>query len=129
MKESASFSGELCDAVADDVALSETSRDLGPVNVVDWSFARKEALSRLALRGEDLDTLDDDELDELFQDITRARTERMRPDSQTGTPSRLRNITTFDTESVPDVNVRQLDDVDKDDNPWTEYRPSSSVNQ
>jgi kinesin family protein 1 len=127
MKESASFSGELCDAVADDVALSETSRDLGPVNVVDWSFARKEALSRLALRGEDLDTLDDDELDELFQDITRARTERKRPDSQTGTPSRLRNITTFDTESVPDVNVRQLVDVDKDDNPWI-VNPSGHSN-
>jgi hypothetical protein len=63
MKESVSFSGWVPENQFEGTEPSDIGRDAGMNTIVDWSFARKEALSRLTLRGDDLDLLGDEELD------------------------------------------------------------------
>lgn len=53
-----------------------------PPTVIDWDYARREAaLAGQNMKGADLDRLDDEVLDELFNDILKARSKR-RPDSR-----------------------------------------------
>jgi hypothetical protein len=114
MRESASFSNALADMLPEGTEASDYGKDSGVNNIVDWTFARKEALSRLTLRGDDLDMLGDEELDGLFQDITRARTSRRRPESQAGTPSRLRAIQNIDRLRSPERSTP----TSVAENPW-----------
>lgn len=106
MRESACLSAS---DSAPDLSIKQNGSEVADVmgrdsdhTIVDWTFARREALSRLTFRGDDLDALDDQELDDLFQGITRARSSRRRPDSQLGTPSRIRAETPV---SLPEVTV------------------------
>lgn len=60
-------------------AKSRTSTPEGPI---DWSFAKREAaLAWLSAPGADLDNVDDDVLDSIFDDLIKARSKR-RPDSR-----------------------------------------------
>ena len=118
MKESVSFSGWVPENQFEGTEPSEIGRDVGMNTIVDWSFARKEALSRLTLRGDDLDLLGDEELDGLFQDITKARTSRRRPESHAGTPERIRTIQAMvSTDSTEDLSTPEGIEGGSE-NPW-----------
>lgn len=100
----------------EEVQASDYGKENGMGPIVDWTFARKEALSRLTLTGDDLDMLGDEELDGLFQDITRARTSRRRPESQVGTPNRLHAIHALDRAKSPDSSTP----ASVTGNPWND---------
>jgi len=130
MKESVSFSGWVSEHQFEGPEPSDIGRDAGMNTIVDWSFARKEALTRLTLRGDDLDLLGDEELDGLFEDITKARTSRRRPESQAGTPDRIRTIRAMvGADSTEDLSMPEgIESVSE--NPWQgdRYKQDSVTN-
>lgn len=97
----------------------------------DWTYARREAiLNHLNGRDVALDSLSNEDLDRLFDDISRVRSRKGRPESRLS-ESRVSSSALDDDESADSTMRRPFseytDDTSLTMDPWANERPFSNV--